>query len=312
MSALALVGKIPFERDFVRHNLTDPAAIAFDRWLQESHQALVLSSSSLTHHTVRFVFSDVGSQKVVFGVMANSHDMVGRTYPLSIFAVLPASSLADVYPALHVSQDAYLASAAELLGSAEQLSLNAMIERLSFIPAPTQSALDMGRTLREQTLRDSFVASMHQRLFGDGVTDGPSYAYQTFLTACESVREGPPSRPTTVLDCPIVIDVDMFTWLELARRVLRWNMPPTFFWLEEPSPRLLIALGSPPPQILSYIARPDADSERLWPLTTTHPTALERAQRDFGEVLRPFGHGSEARLEQLVSAIALRAGAMVR
>ena len=69
-------------------------------------------------------------------------------------------------------------------------------------------------------------------------------------------------------------------------------MPPCLFWTgggesksygsikldrvdSGPPPRLLVAFGAPPPMALAYIAKPDIDHNKLWPLHSDHTKALE-------------------------------------
>src|SRR5690606_36588416 len=95
-----------------------------------------------------------------------------------------------------------------------------------------------------------------------------------------------PGKAATVLDCPIHVDVDLFVWLELARRVFGFPPAhPSFFWLEDPAPRLLFSLGPAPLLILQFLANPSMEHQRLWPLTTSRSQALDTARTSFAPSL---------------------------
>ena len=134
------------------------------------------------------------------------------------------------------------------------------------------------------------------------------YAYQTFLTACQDAAKTDPGKAATVLDCPIHVDVDLFVWLELARRVFGFPPAhPSYFWIEDPAPRLLLSLGPAPLPTLQFFANPALEHQRLWPLTTDRTVAIEAAQGVLGPVLAQLG--DSAPLASLLDALAQRAAA---
>jgi len=82
-----------------------------------------------------------------------------------------------------------------------------------------------------------------------------------------------------VVEAPIGSDVDLFVWLDLARRVLRWpGAPPSFTWSEGEHPKVLISLGPPLPQMLLYQYKQDHNAQKVWPLVTDRPDAVEMAR----------------------------------
>ena len=112
-----------------------------------------------------------------------------------------------------------------------------------------------------------------------------------------------------MLDCPIQIDVDLFAWLALAERLMRGRgTAPSFFWTEEPSARLLLALGSCSTQVLQFIADPATTSARLWPLVTTRAEVAEQVRASFAPNIVALQAGSAASIEQLIDGLAHKAG----
>jgi type VI secretion system protein ImpM len=107
-----------------------------------------------------------------------------------------------------------------------------------------------------------------------------------------------------VIDCPVTIDVDLFAWLELSSRHLAWKGgPPSFFWIEEPKPRLLLSLGPVAGQLLVLLANAELDNPRLWPLSTSRPAAIDAAKKALSGKLDPFGDGTTATLGQLIEVL---------
>jgi hypothetical protein len=67
-------------------------------------------------------------------------------------------------------------------------------------------------------------------------------------------------------------------WFEFARRQIRApGRVVSALWTEGAEGRLLLALGAPPPALLSYLANRKHKASRLWPLRTEIGSALDQA-----------------------------------
>ena len=91
-----------------------------------------------------------------------------------------------------------------------------------------------------------------------------------------------PGQARAVVDCPARDDVDRWLWLEMARRLLRWSGPPSFFWREGEAARLLLSLGPPPPSLFGTLCEEIRDDAKVWPLVTRLPVAIESAKKALG------------------------------
>ncbi|HJL14168.1 MAG TPA: type VI secretion system-associated protein TagF [Sandaracinaceae bacterium LLY-WYZ-13_1] len=305
MPELGFFGKIPAKGDFVRHNVTDDAARSFEQWVQEAYDGLRGAGADLPAHPVRAVFTPPGSQRTVVATMVPSQDQVGRQYPLVIFALTDAGQTASHFSVMPVAWSPFLDAAVALAQRAAQMDLDAIEAALKAIPAPSGEELGRAQQMADQLLGHPLAPELHGRLFGDG-SQMHFYAYQTFLTACEGATKNDPGKAATVLDCPIHVDVDLFVWLELARRVFGFPPAhPSYFWLEDPSPRLLLSLGSAPLGVLQFLAKPDMDNQRLWPLTTERDKAVEAARGTLEPALAQVG--DDAPLRGWMETLAQRA-----
>jgi type VI secretion system protein ImpM len=110
-----------------------------------------------------------------------------------------------------------------------------------------------------------------------------------------------PARTRVVLECPLAGEGPA-AWLELARRVLRWRVPPPLFWTEAAPPRLLLCLGPPPPSLLGNLARPDPRSNLVWPLRTAQRAAAEAALQGLTSGQRAAVEDPDRSLRQLFGA----------
>lgn len=307
MSELGLFGKIPAKGDFVRHNVTDDAARSFEQWVQESNDALRGAGGELPDHPVRAVFTPPGSAKTVVAALVPSQDSVGRKYPLVIFALRDASETPAHFATLPIACAPFLDAAVALGQQAASMDLDPLKAALGALPDPGAGELARAKDVGEKTLAHPLAGEVHERMFGD--TNGMHlYAYQTFLTACQDAGKTDPGKAATVLDCPIHVDVDLFVWLELARRV--YGFPPahpSYFWVEDPAPRLLLSLGPAPLTVLQFLAKPDMENQRLWPLTTERDKAVDAARDTLGPALSDVG--GQTPLRGLMDTLAERAAA---
>ncbi|MGE3634924.1 MAG: type VI secretion system-associated protein TagF, partial [Sandaracinaceae bacterium] len=266
MLEVGLFGKIPSKGDFVRHNVADDAARSFEQWVQESNDSLRGAGGQMPEQPIRAIFTPPGSGKTVVALLVPSQDKVGRKFPVVFFALAEASETPTSFSRLPVRFARFLDAAAELGRSASHMELDPLKAALAALPLPGQPERAHADEVVEKTLAHPLAAELHQRLFSDR-SGMEFYAYQTFLTACQEAAKNDPGKAATVLDCPIHVDTDLFMWLELTRRV--YGFPPAHpqvFWIEDPAPRLLVSLGPAPHNLLSFLAKPSMEHNRLWPL----------------------------------------------
>lgn len=307
MAELGFFGKIPAKGDFVRHQVTDDAARSFEQWVQESNDMLRGAGGELPTEAIRVVFTPPGSSKTVVAALVPSRDKVGRKFPIVVFSLMPSEPAASHFSALPVAWSAFLEAAVALGRQAETMELDALRAAVNSLPGVGMEQLGHAKGICDRALSNPVHPEVHERLFG-ALEGSHLYAYHTLLTACADAKKSDPGKPSTVLDCPIKVDTDLFVWLELTSRVFGFpQAPPSFFWVEDPSPRLLLTLGPAPLNTLQFIANPDLDHQRLWPLVTERAKAIEVARRAIGADVNGISDTSPMR--QLVDTIAKRAEA---
>ena len=305
MAELGFFGKIPAKGDFVRHQVADDAARSFEQWVQESNDMLRGAGGELPTDAIRVVFTPPGSSKTVIAALVPSRDKVGRKFPIVIFALMPSEHAATHFAALPVAWAAFLEAAVSLGRQSESMELDALRSAVNGLPSVGMEQLGHAKGICDRALSHPVQPEVHARLFS--AREGSHlYAYHTFLTACADAAKSEPGKASTVLDCPIHVDTDLFVWLELTRRVFGFpKAPPACFWVEDPAPRLLLSLGPAPLQMLQFLANPDMENQRLWPLTTERAKAIDVARRAIGADVNDVGDA--APLGQLMDTLAKRA-----
>lgn len=299
---MGFVGKLPSQADFVRQHVTDRVGGELDRWLVKATQTFLSAKAELPPAAVRFVFSGPGCESVAIGVLVPSRDQVGRMFPLAIYTTLPAPLAARHAMGLPLAYLRFLDDAEAIALEALNVSAAELKARVATLVPPNQQIV----LAASQQCRDVFAQTrareMLLRVFPVAQTTQPGapfYALHTFSVASEGARSAPPSAAPTVLDCPIVTDVDLAAWIDLGRRATpSGTVCPTFAWVQL-HPRLLLVLGYAPEQLLHFVADPKHKSSRLWPLTTERLEAVERAREVLASRVGSIETALDASLESL-------------
>lgn len=301
-AAAGLFGKIPAQGDFVRLNASTPAALAFDAFLQESLDGLRRTGGDLVPEPVRFAFFE-GNGSGLCGVFSPSRDAVGRSYPLSVFVPLASSLNVAAIPI--VTRD-FLDAGGELLALSESLPAAELATQVRQLPEvadgpPAAEAL-------HRLLNDTGATWLWHSLFPEAPIESASYAINTTRLACDSAAARASAGTGIVLDCPAPNEPAALFWLaaveaRLAAGTSTAVVAPSFFWSASHGGRMLIALGRPPSALLTFLTRPDAASNRLWPLSTSLASARQASLRDLPPALRQRIESPDSSLLDVVAAL---------
>jgi type VI secretion system protein ImpM len=276
--AIGVFGKVRAQGDFLRINASDPATPAFARFLEDGNEQLHHAGTPLGPESIGFVFAAPESGRALVGALGPGMDSVGRPYPLAIFAPVPGRDLSDAFPLVPALYRGFLQSAGALLREAPDLPPRQIAERIGSLPLPGPSDLAAAESIAQEA-RSERARELEHRLFGDPANGQHYYAFRTFQIGCKPVRGQDPGRINLALDCPCHREADASVWLDLARRLLQWRTPPTFFFRGGARPALVISLGKPPPAVLPFFAAAPRGNQKIWPLTTQQPAAVSVARK---------------------------------
>lgn len=275
---IGLYGKIPAQPDYVMANLTDPVSLVLSEWIDRGFEDLAAAGFPFPPYYTRFVFTAPTLSSAAVGVIGPSQDQIGRRFPFAIFHTISVSTVLKSLAAIAVSYTGFYREVSLLLDEIPNLSQHDVFERYRALQPPTQGQIAEAGKDAGQALIEAGAQDFANRLFGDPAQGKQNYAYNTFMIAALDAAKHPTATAPTVLECPVAVDIDLLAWLDLAQRVLGWrDQAPSFFWAVEPTPRLLIALGSAPKQIVRYLADPACSSSKLWPLWTDRTEAIADA-----------------------------------
>lgn len=279
-------GKIPAKPDFIRVGHSDATTRGFESWLDDACLRVRESGLELPEASIRFVMRPSGATHACIGALRPSRDAIGRRFPISVFHMLMWPEASPRWSALPVAVDPFLESADALLLESARLDHETLRSRTTSLWTPGADDLASTDEICRRVLAETPWGTVAERVFPAPAADRACYAFRTALTACERVATQP-----IAIDCPIQTDVDLFFWLELFRRFSRADSL-MYLWVEEPSPRLVVALGPPPTQMLLAAIAPDREISQVWPLTTTRSAALEAAVAALSPLLEPVRDGT--------------------
>jgi len=300
---IGLFGKIPSHGDFVRVNVADPAVGPLVRWLEEGNEARHRAGATLSPEPLGFLFRAPESDGALVGVLGPGSDKVGRSFPIAVFVPVRGKELTSHFPLVPALYRAFLDSARAFLGEVAALTAAQVADRLRTLPLPGAGEIAAAEGWARDAASREHWREMQARLFGDGSAGQQYYACRTFQTACRPVRGRDPGKVNVALDCPWAQDVDLYAWLELARRSLAWAAPPPFFWRGGAAPALIISLGAPPASLLGYLATPSRESSKIWPLRTSQAPAIAAARQGLPAAQIALIDGADVTIEQLVSSL---------
>ena len=280
-ATIGVFGKLPAAADFVAVDAAGPTGAALQDWLQRENDHLMGKRLAFPPTPIRFLYRDPQAAGTMVGVLAPSRDQVGRTFPLSIFArVDPA--MAVRFPAIPAAYAQFLDGAVSVLADAATLTPATLAERARALPLPGNREIDDAEQWSRQALEATPGQVILEALFGPLQSGVHYHGIHMFRTGCAHVGPRDPGTATIILECPARDDVQVDFWLSLAQRLLQWtDAPPSLLWTDTASPdsRLLIALGSPPPGVIHYLADPTVVADRLWPMRRSSAASIDAGRR---------------------------------
>lgn len=287
---IGLFGKIPSQRDFVRVHIGTSEAQALDAWLRASVMALPGLRAHLPPEPLPFVFR-ASSGAGLLGVLRGSVDGVGREFPLAVFTPLDAPAQAN-WSALLFGYAGFVAAATRLLDGVDAREPGELPGLLARLPVPEPATLAdsvaRGHAALERLSADELLDRLFSRptgnLEGERWPGDHLHGLGTLVHACERRVGGVAQGPTITLDCPVGSTLELWFWLELARRRLGWRSAPSLVWAP-PQYRMLLALGSPGPSLLGVLGTPGTFDPAIWPLLADdeHTAARGRGLFDAAE-----------------------------
>ena len=275
-ATVGLYGKIPDRGDFIRVGAGGALARSLADWLQEANDRLARGGSTWPFSATFFLYRDANPDAVAIGVLIPSRDRAGRSFPLAIYAAVPAAlALPDwsIAPRLFAP---FLGAATALALESAALGADALAAQALALPLPGERDRGLALAERERDLAGASAAD----LWADLRTPGAGYyAINTLLTATRNAVAGgggESGKARLALTCPITRPTDLEFWLLALERALRLRRaPPAFLWGQS---ELLVSFGAPFPTLPGAGDDTATMHNRTWSLVTAQIDAIHKAR----------------------------------
>ncbi|MFT3925126.1 MAG: type VI secretion system-associated protein TagF [Myxococcales bacterium] len=290
----ALFGKLPSTLDFVRVNHTSEVGVSYDQWTERCLQELARTGASWPNLPLRFVLPGSSGAQALVGVVLPSRDRAGRKFPVTLYAVVPSTSITPSLTSLPRGWSSFFEQAEQALADSFTLRGEELLARVASVAIPGRDQLEAAQ--REERAQRSPESSADAPI----TPTLPNSIRTQLQSILQKIRSGlevgsAPRERAPVLDCPVAEASDVSTWFALAERHLAaartlpwcfWSLPQA-----EREGRMLMGLGAPPPVVPVWFSSTRTTSERLWTLKlaqeledhTAFESASESALEQAGE-----------------------------
>jgi len=302
--AIGVYGKVRSQPDFLRANAGEFSQAGLDRWFQDAVEMIRTEKTALPPGPTGFVLTPSGSRQTFVGAFVPGVDAAGRTFPLSVFATIPATTAIDALPALPAIYAHFVDAAGAIAMAGAELSgpdLVAHAQALGIDAPPPPTAADAGAAVAALGEENAQILASAM----GGARPALAYALRTCAMACDqAAKTGPAGQGGVItIDAPAPSAGARSLWLELVRRRLKWSdAAPSLLWTGLDSARLLMTLGHPAPAALAYLANPRHRAPRFWPLRTDVGAAIESALKALTPEQRRLVENPASTLAELLTA----------
>lgn len=305
-------GKIPSLGDFVRTPSPSDEMLAFEAWLTraveagEARRGAAFRDGSSAAAPHAFLWSGAIDKKhrgLLAGVIAPSHDSVGRRFPLVVCAPIPSAAFAGHPHAAPLVLREFFGRAADAAARAGRTRSPAELQsQVSSIAPPSLDKTPSELARYSAWTRAERVSAVWRSLFGIDEERAARYALSLIVEATAAYR-GQDSPPTSLgVRVPLGHDVATIAamWIDLVRHAAAWKttVPSVFLPLAGDRPRALIQLGAEAPaSVLADLYAPTEDSEAVCDVAPSLPSASPPARvvaaRDarLADVIHDLGRG---------------------
>jgi type VI secretion system protein ImpM len=273
------MGKIPAYPEFLQTRTTREPEHSFDAWLEAgmgfaSYQYGSAWQQGFTpDKVIGFVWRAPGATppaNLLCGLVFPSRDSVGREYPLAIASEIPLAAVMHAPHVLPLALGDFLERAHAATQDFATITPHDLAGRLAMLPPPTEH--DIGRALAEYDAwcEATPVESAWSAVFDVEPIDSSVAIIHALVSVTTPVRgvESPVAGSALRLPLGRGGPASATLWLDIVRRLCRWQatVPSTFWAVAEGN--LVVALGDATPELFAALWQP---SGYVQDLTVTAP-----------------------------------------
>ena len=275
MSGTAFFGKVPSAADFVRRGIAGPTLRAFEHWFHDNYTDLRGTGARGLPFECRVIYPDPKGEGIVAAVAIPSRDRIGRQFPAVVVSSLSKEQLPSSVSALVLGLERFWRDAVAVVQAHVGGEPEPLLDAATAVTGPSRAELADAAERGTALLGNLSEQEMEQACFEE--PDDRFYAYQTLRLAVRNA----PIPDGRVVWCPTAKNASYrLFWIETIARATEHEVPLPMMWLEgaDAPDGALVALGRAPANMLRFAMGHGRSSNMLWPLTTSHAGAKERAK----------------------------------
>lgn len=299
-SPIGYTGKLPAFGDFVRANVSSPAAKVFEQWLAEglaqfpSRVGNSWEKSFDDGQSFGFALNAGDANGFLVGLSGPSRDRGGRRFPFSLFSTAQAGPEGEFFHLLPVAFGPFLERGNETLAEAWPSSVDAIYgAKISPLASALPRYLKDGQKQFESYLEEETLGNFWQKLFGDFEATEKYLLLDNLLKSAIPLRRREAGRFNFVLQFPIQggsfgeAGLESAFWIFLCQKVLaRPRLPIQAFWnlKAEAGASLFLSFRLPEAGLFPYLLVPGLDNSSIWNLAGLGKEKLQKEKLPAGLV----------------------------
>lgn len=271
------IGKIPSYPEFLENRTAREPEQSFDGWLEAgmglaSHRYGAAWTDAFELGGVQgFVWRAPKASKcdaLLCGVLFPSCDSVGRHYPLAVACAVPQRVVMRAPHVVPLAFGDFLERVHEAAADFSELAPADLAARLATLGPPSEDDVVRAAADYDTWCNATAVESAWSAVFADHPVERSQAVIQDLRAAIEPIRgvELPGQALTVRMPLGEGGPASAALWLDVVRRLCRWNatVPSAFWAIADGS--LVVALGDPAPGVLSALWYRDSAGENVYEL----------------------------------------------
>ncbi|MCI0330477.1 MAG: type VI secretion system-associated protein TagF [candidate division Zixibacteria bacterium] len=291
-SLIGYTGKLPAFGDFVRANVSSPAARVLEKWLSDGlAQFPVLvgngwEASFDSGRSFGFVLNAGPSNGVLVGLSTPSRDRGGRRFPFSLFATAQAGSEGEFFHLLPVAFGPFLEKGCEAVREAWPPSVDAIYgDKISPLASRLPRYLKEGQKIFDGYLESQALGDFWQKLFGSFEAPEKYLLLDNLFKSLIPLRRQEFGRFNFILQFPVRSGSTQESgrqaafWIFLCRMILaRPRLPLQAFWNFSPEAgaACFLFFRAPEGRFFPHLLRPGLGNDFIWNLAVLGKEKLRK------------------------------------
>ncbi len=289
---IGYTGKLPAFGDFVRANVSSPAARVLEKWLADGltqFSALVgngWEKSFDAGQSFGFVLNAGEPTAVLVGLSSPSKDRGGRRYPFSLFSTAQAGPEGEFFYLLPVAFGPFLEKGNEVVAEAWPSSVDAIYgDKINPLASCLPRYLKDGQRAFEGYLESQVLGDFWQKFFGSIEAPEKYLLLDNLFKSLFPLRRQDFSRFNFILQFPVRANSTQESgrqaafWIFLCQKILaRPKLPLQAFWNFSPEAgaSCFLFFRAPEGRFFPYFLLPGLENNFIWNLAVLGKEKLQK------------------------------------